>query len=198
MAHANSPTEKKAPYIRIQSKWFKNNCKKIIDEFDESCTRGTTIGGNINDKRKSDVFLYDIWKLDLPDFQKVVIYKIKEIFTTENKRYHYDLDYSSINIQFTRYKVDEFYEWHTDDAFIFTHKKHNNVRKLSVMCPLNAGEYEGGELQLKLDYQEEPRNINIEPGDIIVFPSFTLHRILPITSNIRYSLVAWISGPPWR
>ena len=66
------------------------------------------------------------------------------------------------------------------------------------MCPLNAGEYEGGELQLKLDYQEEPRNINIEPGDIIVFPSFTLHRILPITSNIRYSLVAWISGPPWR
>jgi hypothetical protein len=163
MAHANSPIEKRAPYIRIQSKWFKNNCKKIIDEFDESCARGTTIGGNINDKRKSDVFLYDIWKLDLPDFQ-----------------------------------VDEFYEWHTDDAFIATHKKHNNVRKLSITCPLNAGEYEGGELQVKLDYQEEPRNINIEPGDIVIFPSFTLHRILPITSNTRYSLVAWISGPPWR
>ena len=27
MAHANSPIEKKAPYIRIQSKWFKNNCQ---------------------------------------------------------------------------------------------------------------------------------------------------------------------------
>ena len=70
---------------------------------------GTTVGGNKSNRRKSDVHIFDIWKLELSDFKKVIIFKIKEIFVTENKKYQYDLDYSSINVQFTRYQKDEFY-----------------------------------------------------------------------------------------
>ena len=69
-----------------------------------------------------------------------------------------------------------------------------------MSMPLNVGEYEGGEIEIKISASENAkiRKIPVEPGNVIVFPSFLEHRVLPVTSNTRYSLVAWISGPPWR
>ena len=37
-----------------------------------------------------------------------------------------------------------------------------------------------------------------EKGTMIVFSSFLYHRITPITEGYRYSIVGWISGPPWK
>jgi PKHD-type hydroxylase len=31
-----------------------------------------------------------------------------------------------------------------------------------------------------------------------LFPSFVLHRVTPVTKGTRYSLVAWVSGPPFK
>ena len=192
--------DKKPPYIRIQSGWFKNNKDKIIKEFEPLVEEGTTVGGNKSEKRKSYVHLFDIWKLELSDFKKVIIFKVKEIFTTENKNYGFDSDYSTVNVQFTRYQKDDFYEWHSDDDLLNTHIKTHSIRKLSMSMPLNVGEYEGGEIEIKISASENAkiRKIPVEPGNVIVFPSFLEHRVLPVTSNTRYSLVAWISGPPWR
>ena len=187
--------DSKVPYVRINSSWFFKNSEKIINELEPEVKKGLTVNGK-SDKRNSDVYLYDIWRLDLSDFKKVIIYKIKEIFTQENKRYNFDLDFSTVNIQFTKYKEGQFYEWHTDDDFLNTHKKHNNIRKLSITIPLNMGEYEGGDMELLIN--DGAKKINFEPGNALIFPSFIKHRILPVTKNIRYSLVSWISGPAWR
>ena len=35
-------------------------------------------------------------------------------------------------------------------------------------------------------------------GSIIVFPSFVWHRVKPVTSGVRYSLVLWNLGYPFR
>jgi len=32
-------------------------------------------------------------------------------------------------------------------------------------------------------------------GDIIFFPSFEFHRVLPISKGVRHSLVTWFVGP---
>ena len=37
-----------------------------------------------------------------------------------------------------------------------------------------------------------------EKGTIIIFPSFILHRVTPITKGTRESMVGWVSGPPYR
>jgi Rps23 Pro-64 3,4-dihydroxylase Tpa1-like proline 4-hydroxylase len=194
---ANSPIVRSPAYVRISSKWFKKNADDIINKLDKKIIPGTTVNNN-SSARKSDVFLWDIWKIDLIDLQKVIIYKLKEIFIEENKKFQFDLDYSSINVQYTKYQKGDFYTWHTDDDFNATHKKHQNVRKLSITAALNVGSYEGGDLQIILNYQKEPRTMRLEFGDALVFPSFTQHQITPITEGIRYSLVSWVSGPPWR
>jgi PKHD-type hydroxylase len=193
----NSPIVRAPAYIRISSRWFKENADDIINKLDKKTIPGLTVNNNPS-ARKSEVFLWDIWKIDLIDLQKVIIYKLKEIFIGENKKYQFDLDYSSINVQYTKYQKGDFYTWHTDDDFNATHKKYQNVRKLSITVALNMGSYEGGNLQIVLNHQKEPRTMRLEFGDVLVFPSFTQHQITPVTKGIRLSLVSWVSGPPWR
>ncbi len=193
----NYPTTKPPTYVRIPSRWFRENAGIIIEEFDNKSTTALTYN-NDSKARSSEVFLWDIWKLDLSDLQKTIIYKFKEIFIEENKKYRFDLDYSTINVQYTRYPAGGYYQWHSDDDFGVVHKRHQNVRKISITSPLNTGKFEGGDLQLQLNYQKELRTMQFEPGDAVVFPSFIQHQVTPVTKGIRYSLIAWVSGPAWR
>ncbi|WP_299006958.1 hypothetical protein [uncultured Tenacibaculum sp.] len=36
-----------------------------------------------------------------------------------------------------------------------------------------------------------------EKGTIIVFPSFMMHCVTPITKGVRKSIVGWVAGPPY-
>ena len=74
-----------------------------------------------------------------------------------------------------------------------------NVRKLSMSVILN-NDFEGGDFEFA-SYSKEKCEITPIPastGSIIVFPSSMEHRVTPVTSGIRYSLVCWFLGPPFR
>ena len=60
----------------------------------------------------------------------------------------------------------------------------------------DADAYEGGDLQFMINNKivNAPR----EKGTIIIFPSFVMHRVTPITKGTRQSIVGWVSGPPYR
>ncbi|MBK9131019.1 MAG: 2OG-Fe(II) oxygenase [Gammaproteobacteria bacterium] len=79
------------------------------------------------------------------------------------------------------------------------------VRKLSMTLNLNEpGAYEGG--NLKFDFGPHVRHREryheceeIRPqGSMIVFPSYVYHQVTPVTAGIRYSLVLWVLGKPFR
>ena len=62
-------------------------------------------------------------------------------------------------------------------------------------------DFEGGELQLECGspvQEERHQTVKLAKGDIIFFPSFHWHRVLPVTSGERHSLVGWVCGPNWR
>ena len=76
------------------------------------------------------------------------------------------------------------------------------VRKLSMTINLtDPNTYEGGDLMFDFGENdgskckiEEAR----EQGTIIVFPSFLQHCVSPVTKGIRYSLVNWTLGRPFK
>jgi predicted 2-oxoglutarate/Fe(II)-dependent dioxygenase YbiX len=35
-------------------------------------------------------------------------------------------------------------------------------------------------------------------GSLVAFPSFMTHRVTPVTRGLRWSLVTWLEGPPFR
>ncbi|HEU4617166.1 MAG TPA: 2OG-Fe(II) oxygenase [Gammaproteobacteria bacterium] len=97
------------------------------------------------------------------------------------------------NVQLARYDDADrgFYTWHTDFAGI------RPLRKLSISIQLSSSDdYEGGDLELM--YGTEPQKLDRSRGTFIIFPSFMLHRVAPVTRGARWSLVAWVLGPRWR
>lgn len=70
-------------------------------------------------------------------------------------------------------------------------------RKISMVIQLSKPEqYEGGRLELANDPLPADKFVN--QGDIIFFPAFNRHRVLPVTRGIRYSLVTWFVGPKFK
>ena len=114
---------------------------------------------------------------------------------SECNRLFFCVDIAGIeaNVQLARYDSRDlgFYGWHTDFAGV------RPLRKLSISIQLSRAEdYEGGDLELL--YGEQPQPLDKTRGTLIVFPSFMLHRVMPVTRGTRWSLVAWIVGTRWR
>lgn len=104
--------------------------------------------------------------------------------------YNFDLAGFGEVLQIARYTEGGHYKWHQDIGVDELSK-----RKLSIVVQLSDfNEYEGGELEFLDCPEKAPKG----KGDIIIFPSFNAHRVTPVISGVRYSLVAWISGNPFR
>jgi PKHD-type hydroxylase len=57
-------------------------------------------------------------------------------------------------------------------------------------------DYEGGEFNfINEDGEGETVEGFKEQGSILVFPSFRLHQVTPVTSGTRHSIVTWFIGP---
>jgi PKHD-type hydroxylase len=118
-----------------------------------------------------------------------------------NERYRLDLTGFDEDLQFTVYEPGSFYSWHQDglDGRV-------GRRKLSLVLQLSdPADYDGGELEL-FDVVEDSSDEELvafhastaERGTAVVFPAFEYHRVQPLRRGIRHSLVAWVSGPPFR
>ena len=168
----------------------KEECEKII-------TLGNKIGvkeavlekGSINKKiRDSKIsWIY-------PNNESVWIYrKITEAVSELNSKFFkFDLYGFIEGLQFTHYQAPSGnYKKHIDRYLgIFT-------RKLSLTIQLSdSSSYKGGDLLL---YDSpNPRLCPKEQGKLILFPSYVLHEVKPVTKGERYSLVAWITGPQFK
>lgn len=104
------------------------------------------------------------------------------------------------DIQYTEYHAEEdgFYDFH-QDCFIESERLID--RKLSLTMQLSDPEdYEGGDFVFHNSFVPSPPDTRVlkKQGAILVFPSFVLHKVEPVTKGIRKSLVAWIDGPCWK
>ena len=92
--------------------------------------------------------------------------------------------------QLLRYKApSNGYDWHMDIG-----RGDASTRKISISILLND-DYEGGELGFFITGDQ---SIKPDAGQAIAFPSFLPHRVTPLTNGIRWSLVCWITGEPFR
>tara|TARA_R100001443_G_scaffold31438_2_gene45436 strand:+ start:2190 stop:2825 length:636 start_codon:yes stop_codon:yes gene_type:complete len=161
---------------------------------------------NLKHKRSSDVvWLNDPW-----------IYKEIQPYVhiaNKNAGWNFQWDQSEA-CQFTKYKLNQHYDWHCDSWNRPYNKpnnprEHGKIRKISMTCQLTDGsEYKGGELEFDYrDYDPYMRDTSkhvvqvkeiLPKGSIVLFPSFVWHRVKPVTSGTRYSLVVWNLGYPFQ
>lgn len=121
--------------------------------------------------------------------------RLEEVVLQLNQQFYgFDLYGLIESFQYTIYDDKEggHYNWHIDlpgpeVAF----------RKISLSLQLtDPTRYKGCDLELQAGdgfcIAERAR------GTLIAFPSFVLHRVSPIESGVRKSLVIWAAGPPFR
>ena len=92
------------------------------------------------------------------------------------------------SFQYSEYEVGDHFNWHNDQAN-FT----GPTRKISFSLGLsNSNEYEGGDLVIKTSFKEN--HYKLDRGDIIVFPSWVLHKVTSVTKGKRRVVVGWGEG----
>ena len=99
-------------------------------------------------------------------------------------------------IQYGIYSEGDYFNWHVDQ-----YPKRGITRKISASIFLNdPDEYEGGELDLEVESpSDSPRyhSFKLPKRSIVLFQSDLWHRVRPITSGVRKTLVVWFIGPPY-
>ena len=97
------------------------------------------------------------------------------------------------SIQYTEYyEGGGHYDWHVDIG-----PYPINSRKISMSILLSdPSEYEGGDLELWTG--GDVKTIERIKGSAILFPSFTMHRVTPVTKGVRKSLVLWVGGDSYK
>ncbi len=176
--------------------WFKegfslDEIKSIEDiSMDFPFEKATTVSSDPNnDKaRKSQIK----WLL-LNSKTDWIYNKIVDMAIEANTTWEFDLHSIIDSIQYTEYyEGGGHYDWHVDIG-----PQNISHRKVSVTIQLSdSDEYEGGELELWTGngYHVMPRG----KGVSTFFPSFTMHRVTPVTKGTRKSLVLWIGGGHYK
>jgi PKHD-type hydroxylase len=123
--------------------------------------------------------------------------KLANAVAEVNSRYfHFDLTGFHEPMQLGIYTEQQqgHYDWHIDAAPADRHAP----RKLSfAMLLSDPSEFEGGEFQVKTT-TDEVQTLDCRKGRAWFFPSYTLHRVAPVTKGVRRSLVLWVGGPAFR
>lgn len=117
------------------------------------------------------------------------------VHQSNNTNFGYDLyDLPITYVNLNHYSGDKNdYDWHID----CNPYGHKNDLKLTFIINISLSEYTGGELLLS-----PGKTINIPeldvPGNAILFPGFTSHKVTPVTSGKRTSLSVWFHGPGFK
>ena len=62
----------------------------------------------------------------------------------------------------------------------------------------DTSEYKGGKFQFNEGTEKNAVDVPQIRGRMILFPSFMIHRVTPVTKGVRKSLVVWVLGPKFR
>ena len=174
-------------YAFWNNAFSKEECQTIINiAKDKGLIEGKTRANT--DARNSKIsWLYSADNIDW------VFRRVTDIVLNLNERFfQFDLFGLNEGFQFTNYQAPSGkYGKHIDRSLNIP------VRKLSISIQLtNPEEYEGGELYLYDD--DKGAVMDKTQGTLILFPSYILHEVMPVTKGERNSLVTWVTGKQFK
>ncbi|WP_372738886.1 Fe2+-dependent dioxygenase [Neptunomonas sp.] len=95
---------------------------------------------------------------------------------------------------FNRYSIGETYGLHVDNAIRIIPGTSIRLRTdLSATLFLSdPDEYDGGDLQIENHFGSQ--RVKLAAGDMILYPSTSVHQVMPVTAGSRVCAVFWIQS----
>tara|TARA_Y100001963_G_scaffold69716_1_gene97065 strand:- start:102 stop:674 length:573 start_codon:yes stop_codon:yes gene_type:complete len=119
---------------------------------------------------------------------------LHNLMVSANEDYFkFDLSHFDSGLQVTTYNKGDHYTWHHDGRASSTPA--GMERKLSISFML-SDKYTGGQLE----FESKPSKYSLKPkaGTAIIFPAWLSHRVKPVKSGTRISIVTWMNGPRFK
>jgi PKHD-type hydroxylase len=132
----------------------------------------------------------------LPNGDTMWIYQKISLMVSLLNSQHYKYDITGFDEPLYHVTYDAgdegHYAWHIDKS-----GDGMPTRKLSITFQMtDPAAYDGGNLEINAYGSIDP--CPRERGKLILFPSYEVHRVTPVTRGTRSALVAWSVGPPFR
>jgi PKHD-type hydroxylase len=193
-----------ASHVVIDAAFTADDCRAIAAIGDALDTGGGQLVGDVDTDDDTDVGLRRsrvAW-IGRDDETGWIFDRLSELVVRANRTWRFDIEGFEEDLQYTVYdEPGAFYTWHQDglDGDVAT-------RKMALVVQLTPpDEYDGGDLELfdvVCDWAPEDlagwRDRVRGLGSATAFPAFEYHRVTPMVSGRRASLVAWVGGPPFR
>ena len=173
-------------------------CQDIVDRASNDFQDAkvfTENKGILNSKvRKTNIH----WNSDQDLFDMAFYY-----MRSANKNGGWNLQVDTAEyFQIGQYPIGGHYDWHVDGLGVDpinspkNKRLHGKTRKISMVVWLNE-DFKGGGFQF---HKGHLKNNVIKPtqGTIIMFPSWVMHKVTPVTQGTRYSMASWFVGKPLR
>ncbi len=178
-------------FVYYENAFMPHEVDRILTLWKESDAIKAELGGNEvykDELRKTTVLGIE----NMPENQWLY-QKLGQIgIQSNNERYGFELHGFHEALQLMHYGLNDLFNWHLDFG-----PGPSSGRKLSLTVQLSdPDDYEGGDLEFRINEKavKAPRT----KGTVVVFPSFIMHRVTPVTKGERKSIVGWVGGPPYR
>ena len=179
------------PLVIMQAAFSIEQCDKIRRQVAEQRFIDARVGAGVLDQAVRETDL--IW-LEPSEQTEWVFKHMNDLQARVNfDKFQMALD-GFDGFQFSKYKIDGHYDWHVDTQ---NNPASGLFRKLSFVLMLsNPDDYEGGDFLICPDgNNEKATRLRLNKGDLLVFYSHIAHKVCPVTSGDRYTLVTWALGP---
>ena len=161
-------------------------CKKLIQSYDQQPDTVSEIGAG--NSGRVDPEIRDVKLVSLDVHRGIGATLAGMGLYANSQAWNFDITRAN-QVDYLKYDNAGHYKPHVDTFLV---KGVEETRKLTVLLFLND-DFEDGRLFLQTGHEKiyPPQ----EAGTVIVFPSFVLHGVEPVTSGIRRSIVTWLVGP---
>jgi PKHD-type hydroxylase len=181
-------------YCVVNKAFTEDECDKIIDLEDLQKFQKGGVGSGPQGKVDKKARDSDIMWLMQDQNSDWIFQKFGHLVSLVNyDHFMYNIDGFEA-FQYTVYKAKnkQHYDWHIDAD----NTSANYIRKISASIILtDPDDYDGGELQVVPHGRvDDPFSVKPKRGDVVFFSSWMPHRVSPVTSGIRKSLVCWVMG----
>jgi PKHD-type hydroxylase len=189
----NQLTNDPQNYYWYKEGFSKEELNKIYEDIKSIEFQKATIIGN--DEAPEDIRSSSIKWIPKTNQWNWLYDKLMNLAVDANKIWNFDLISAPELIQYTEYYDNKngHYDWHQDIG-----PGQPSLRKVSITVQLSeSDEYEGGDLEI----WQGGQSVQVSPrgaGNVIIFPSYMMHRVTKVSKGTRRSFVLWVGGQHYK